>query len=405
MLRTLLYQQRISGNPEMPRIGAAFVLCGLFLLAICATVQAQATEQKDPGRLHAGIQIDSEGIKSVIIRVPGAEQSSGAEVVHTEIVPMALVRAQDGKLGAEGIKAAGEGVRLLLTRIQVEHQVPPTQIYLIGSTDLDAWNLDELIREVKDRTGRKLAVLSLEAEMRFGIIGTIPRRYREGITWFDNRSQSVLIEIGPERIKAGYQQARQPLTGKPYYDFVSVGIPIGTNNFTAKVNQAVGENADLKLFAYNARIHGEEAVKAALRKEVEYKPGLAHRKKVYLKGSFVSAMLTLLHPEDRQPWAAIAPEEIDAFHWRAANTPQTLLNPNLLLIRDEALRAEVKKDLDQLRSVFTSKQLIAGAEMLKAIAAECAFREPEKKILFARFSNMSPVLSYVLLQAENGPQP
>ncbi len=405
MLKTLLYQQRVSNDSEMRRVHAAFVLCVLFLQAICLPIHAQSTEKNEPSRLHAGIQLDSEGIKSVIIRLPGAEQSSGAEVVHTEVVPMALARTQDGKLAAPFIKAAGEGVKSLLTRIQVEHQVPPTQIYLIGSSDLDAANLEELAREVKERTGRKLTLLNLEADMRFGIIGTIPRRYREGITWFDNRSQSVLIDIGPERIKAGYQQARQPLTGNPYYDFVAVGIPVGTNNFTAKINQAVGENAELKLFAYNARMLGEEAVKVALRKELECKPGLAHRKKIYLKGSFVSAMLTLLHPEDRQPLAAITPEEIDAFHWRAVNTPQTLLNPNLLLIRDEALRAEVRRDLDHLRSVFTSKQLIAGAEMLKAIAAECGFREPDKKILFARFSNMSPVLSYVLLQAENGPQP
>jgi hypothetical protein len=377
------------------------------LLVFCSNIYGQipAPGKTDQSKLHAGIEIDPEGIKAAVIRVSNAEQSSGVEVLYTEVFNMALVRAPSGKLAPEALKAASQNVLKLYTHMREQYQVPPRQIYVIGSSDLDAENLGDLAKEVKDHTGKTVTFLSLESEVRLGIIGTIPRRYREGTTWFDNRSQSVLIDLGSDKTKAGYQQARQPLVGNPYYDFVAVGMPFGTATFADQVNQAVGENADLKKFILGARRLSEESVKAALRKELERGPGLAHRKKVYLKGAIVLAMVTVVRPEDRQPFTSITADEINIFYQRAVNNPQALLNPNLSQIRNEETRTEVKRDLEVLRSAFTPKSLIAGAEILKAIASEYDFREGDKKILFARFSNLSLVLSYALLQAENGPQP
>jgi hypothetical protein len=65
----------------------------------------------------------------------------------------------------------------------------------------------------------------------------------------------------------------------------------------------------------------------------------------------------------------------------------------------------VERELEAVKSAFTPKNLIAGAAILKAIASECNFQEESKKILYARFSNMGSILSYLLLQAGEGPQP
>ncbi|MCI0424158.1 MAG: hypothetical protein L0312_33940 [Acidobacteria bacterium] len=407
MLAMLAGQKRKSDSLRAQRAISAFLLVELVILAFSSNIYGQISTagKTDQGKLHGGIVIGPEGIRAAVIRLSDAEQASGAEVVYTKVFNMALVRTRDGKFVLEVIKAIGQTVLKLYTHMQEQYQVPPRQVYIIGSSDLDADVLDELANEVRNNTGMTITFLSLESEVRLGIIGTIPRRYREGTTWFDNRSQSVLIDIGGDKTKGGYQQARQPLVGNPYYDFVAVGIPVGTTTFADKVNQEVGEDADIKKFTLGARMLSEKSIKAALRKEPERKPGLAHRKKVYLKGAIVWAMATLLRPEDRRPFITTTVDDINIFHQRAVNNPQALLNPDLSHIRNDEIRMEVERDLEAVRSAFTPKRLIAGAEVLKAIASEYNFREEGKKILFARFGNLSLILSYVLLQAENGPQP
>lgn len=359
---------------------SVFFLMGTFTLAGGAHIYGQSADagKANQGQLHGGIIVGLEGIRAAVIRVAAAEQGNSTEVAYTREINAVMARNQTGQYTAEVIKATGQSVLKLYTHMRQQHQVPSQQIYIVGSSDLNADALDGLVTEVRNNTGRTMTFLSLESEVQLGIIGTIPRRYQEGATWFDNRSQSVLIDIGGHKTKGGYQQIRQPLSGEPFYDFVAVGI---TN------------------------LADERSIRTALRKELEGKPGLAHRKKVYLKGAIVLAMVTLLHPEDRQPFVAVTADDINTFYQRAVNSAQDLLNPDLSQIRNDKVRTEAEKDLAAVKNSFTSKRLVAGAEILKAVASEYNFQNEGKKLLFARFSNFSPILSYVLLQAENGPQP
>jgi hypothetical protein len=384
----------------------AFLLTGFAALAFNSNVRGQVpiTGKIDRGRLYGGIEISSEGIKAAVIRVSGVERGTGAEVVYTEVVNTTLARARNGGFAPEMIQAAAQAVRRLYTRMQQEHQVPPRQIHIIGGSEFDAESLKDLAKDVSNHTGQTIVFLSLASEARLGVVGTIPRRYREGTTWFDNRSQSVLIEIGGDGIKGGYQQLRQPLAGNPYYDFVTIGIPKGVTTFSNEINRAAGEDADFGKFARSASASSERSIKTALRKELKAKPGLAHRKKVYLNGAIVWAMMTLLRPEDRQSFIPITVNDINLFYQRSVNAPQMLLNPDLSRIRDDETRREAGRDLEVVRSVFTPKSLIAGAEILKAVASEYNFQGEGKTILFARFSRLSLILSYVRLQAENGPR-
>ncbi|MCI0423872.1 MAG: hypothetical protein L0312_32450, partial [Acidobacteria bacterium] len=375
----------------------ASLLIGLFILALISNTcrQSSAAGMADQSKLHGGIEIDPEGIRAAVIRASDSEQGSAAEVVYTEVFNTTLRRNQNGKFTPEVIKTAGQAVRRLYTRIQQQYQVPQSQVYVIGSSDLDAENLADLANEVRNATGRTMTFLSLEAEVRLSIIGTIPRRYREGTTWFDNRSQSALIDIGSDNTKGGYQQLRQPLVGNPYYDFVAIEIPKGVASFTNEVNRAAGDGAGIKQFALSARVLSDGYIKAALKNELEKTPGLVYRKKIYLNGALIRAMTTLLRPEDRQLFIPITMDDINTFYQRAVNAPQALLNPNLSKVRDSEMRKEAERDLEAVRSAFTPKNLIAGAEILKTVASECNFQEEGKKILYARFSHLSSILSYV----------
>ncbi|MCI0391135.1 MAG: hypothetical protein MOB07_20505 [Acidobacteria bacterium] len=407
MLAMLVGQKRVSCRIRAQRMCSAVLLVEIFLLLCSSNTfgQIPSAGKTDQHRLHGGIAITPEEIKAAVIRVSDLEQGTGAEVVYSEVNNTTRTRAQNGRFAPEVIKATGQAIQKLYAYMRQQYGIPSQQVYIIGSSDLKADNLEELSAEVRFNTGIAIAFLSLESEVRLSIIGTISRRYREGATWFNNRSQSVLIDIGSDQIKGGYQQIRQPLLGNPYYDFAVVGIPQGIMTFTNEVNQEAGIDADINKFSISARKLSERSTRTVLRNELAKKPGLAHRKKVYLSGTIVWAMVTLLYPEDRQSLIPITVDDINNFYQQAVNTPKALMNPDLSQIRDADIRKKVERDLSVLRSKFTPKSLVAGAEILKAVASEYNLQVEGKKILFPRFGDLSTILSYVRIQAENGPQP
>jgi len=213
----------------------------------------------------------------------------------------------------------------------------------------------------------------VETEAQLSIAGAIPQRYRAKSGWADNRGQSALLDIGSDNIKGGYQVIRQMGAGAPDYDYVTVGIPISSTS-----------------------------IRTALRKEMERKPGLINRQHVYLTGDIVWAMITLFYPEDRRTFIPITAEDILYFHHKVTRNPeslQALLNPDLTKkISNPKLRAEAEKEIESVRNTFSPKNLIAGAEILKAVTTE--FNLSGKKVRFARYGYLAWILSYVRLQAE-----
>ena len=386
---------------------SSFLPIVLLVLVFSSKIYGQTEDTGTAAQreLHGGIEIGSDWIKAVALRLSNDKQGADVKLIYTEEIEAVSMRVGGGRLAPKVIDAIALAVQKLYLRMWQFHGVPREHVYVIGGSDLKADNLGMLADEVKSKTGKSVTFLNTETEVRLSLVSTIPRRYREGENWFDNRSISVLIDIGGGGIKGGYQQIRQPLAGDPYYDFVAVGIPRGITAFTDEVNQAAGENASLKKFALTSKALVQGFIKATLKKNAEGKPGLATRKKVYLGGGIVLAMATLLHPEDRRAFVPITMDEINDFHYRAVNTPQTLLNPDLLQLRDSEERKGAERDLEIVRSSFTPKSLVAGAEILKAVASEYNFQGEGKRIFFARPSYLSSILSYVRLQSENVPQP
>ena len=54
---------------------------------------------------------------------------------------------------------------------------------------------------------------------------------------------------------------------------------------------------------------------------MENKPTLMHRKRVFLTGTLVWAVATLLYPEDRQPYVSLTFDDIMRFAERIARDP------------------------------------------------------------------------------------
>ncbi len=375
----------------------AALIVGAALAGICEAT-AQTRRPATPQELYGGIEIGAKGIKSLVLRVVSEDEGYNVTILNAEVINTTLVQTRDGKFTQQAIRDTGQVVQRFYQRMQQEFRVPADQINVIGNSGLIGDNPQDIADEVKRRIGVEIDFLDIETEVQLTIAGTIPRRYRVGRTWYDNRSVSVMVDVGSGNTKGGYQQLRQVAIGRPDYDYVSWGMPIGTVTFTNEVNKLAGGDTDLQSFIKRSQELSVSLLRPTIRNEVSRKPGLLNRKKVYVSGGVVWSMVTLLHPEDRRSYIPVTLNDINTFYARMTTDPDSLLNPDLSGIRNPTVREEAQREVESVRNTFTTRNLIAGAEVLKAVANELGF--PGKTLIFARFGYLSWVLNYVRLQAE-----
>jgi hypothetical protein len=332
----------------------------------------QSTPSSQPGEIYAGIELTTDGIRAIALRVSGSEEEPGLKLIYSEIVHLPLGRSSDWQFAGQADKEAAQTVLKMLTRLRRQTQAPPERVFLIGSSALGAERPEGLVKAIKETTGKSLTFLDVETEIQLSLVGTISRLWKVGAANIDNRNSSTLIEINSDRTLGGYQLLKYPLDAAPWYDFVTMSVPHG--------------------------VADAESFRQALRMERESKPGLINRKRVYLTGSVPWAMATLLYPEDQQTFVPLTTEEIERFAEQLIRAPRELLNPNLSSIRDRDLRQKAESELQAVKSAFTPQQLAAGAETLRTVASEFEWRG--KQIWFARLGYLGRLLSYVRLQAE-----
>jgi hypothetical protein len=334
-----------------------------------STPQAAPTQ---PGEVYAGIELSTEWVRAIALRVSRNEDDSGIKLIYSENIRLALGRDGDGKITLQASKEAAQTVLKLLARLRQQTQAPPDHVFLIGSSGLGAERPEALVKVISETTGKSLTFLDVETEIQLSVAGAISRLWKVGDTQIDNRNSSVLIEINGDRTLGGYQLLKYLPNAAPRYDFVTMSVPHG--------------------------VAGDESFRQALRKERESKPGLVNRKRIYLTGSVPWAMTTLIYPEDQQPFVPLTSDVIDSFAGKVARAPREVLNPKLSLIRDRDLRQKAELELQTVKSAFTAQQLADGVEALRAVATE--FEWQGKQIWFARFGHLGRLLSYIRLQAE-----
>jgi hypothetical protein len=362
--------RRIAVNTR--KILEAFVSLSLLFHSANGQAAPVAPPSNQPEEIYAGIELTTEGVRAIALRVSRSDEESGLKLIYSENIRLALGRSSDGQFAPQAAKEAAQTVLKLLARVRQQSQAPPEHVFLIGSSGLGADRPEGLVRAVSETTGKTLTFLDVETEVQLSVVGTISRLWKVGDTQIDNRNSSALIEINGDRTLGGYQLLKYPPDAAPRYDFVTMSVPHGGGDAVA--------------------------FRQALRRERESKPGLVSRKRVYLTGSIPWAMATLLYPEDQQTFVPLTSEAIDLFAEKVARAPRELLNPNLSSIRDRELRQKAESELQAVKSAFTPEQLAAAAETLKAVASE--FEWQEKQIWFARFGYLGRLLSYVRLQAE-----
>lgn len=372
-------------------------ISGYLLLGSAPAAVGQITSQANPDNLYAAVELSAEGIKAAAFRFFPNEEPN-LRLVYSEFVRLPLWRSDHGKFSPQVVAVATQTAQKLLSRLDQQYHVPVKHIYLIGSCGLGADRPEDLVSALGKATSKTLNFLDAETDVQLGIVGTIPQREKVGSTLIDNRDSSVLIEIGSDHTKGGYQLLKYPTSGPPRYGSITMNIPLGTMSFANEISRNMESVDDLPTFIQRADSPGTASFRQALRKEQANKPGLVNRERIYLTGDIVWALVTLLSPENRQTFVPITAQDVAAFADKATAAPWTLLNPDLSRIRNRKLRGEIEQELEAVRNTFMTHQLIAGAELLKAVAGEFNFQE--KKVWYARYGHLGRILSYLRLQVE-----
>lgn len=375
----------------------AFVFVLIAFMAGTLPVPAASLSQS-ADELHGGIEVGSKGIKAIAIRVTGETDDYTVKVVYAEIINTTVVQTRNGLFTPEAIRDTANAIQQFYQRLKQDHRVPTENIHIAISSGVIGNNPQDLAAEITKRTGQTPTFLDVDTEVQLTIAGAIPKRYKLAQKWYDNRSISVLIDVGSGNTKGGYQQQRQVAVGTAGFDYVTWGIPKGTVTFTNEINKVAGESADNKTFANTAITLANDSIRSPLRSEIARKPGLLNRRKVYLSGGIVWAMATLLHPEDRRSFPALTVDDINTFYSRATTNAESLLEPDLTKITNAAVRQEAEREVESVRNTFTPNNIIAGAEILRALAVEMNLTG--KRIYYVRYGHLAWILSYVRLQAE-----
>lgn len=381
----------------------AAVLVFFFAAAVrSAPVFAQAARQ--PGaipasELHGGIEISPLVVRGIVVRISNGDEGYNVKLLFSYSAnPSTAPYIKDGRLTPEYIRDVSQAVLKLYQQLQQQFQVPSSQIHIIGLADLVAQNLDELGNEILNRTGRPTNFIDIVTDTELSIAGIIPRRYTAGNKLYDNRGISMLVDLANVSIRGGYQQIKGRAAGAPEYEFVTWEAPKGSSSFAAEVARAAGETASISAFAARAQVLGASTVRPLIQKELAKRPAMQGRKKIYLTGSIVWAMMTLLHPDRDDSYLPVTMNDITTFYNRALLDPESLMNPDLSKIPDENLRNEMRRAREAIKAAFPGNSLIAGAELLKVLASELQFEN--KRVLYPRFAWFARILSYVRLEGQ-----
>ncbi len=106
-------------------------------------------------------------------------------------------------------------------------------------------------------------------------------------------------------------------------------------------------------------------------------------------------MATFTHPGSHGSYVELTMKDLHAYHDMLTGKPGEYPKVDLSSLNAEDRKA-AEKELDRVRKSFPPDQLLAGAEILKALAIE--FKLADKKLQFPRNGHLGWILAYAALK-------
>jgi hypothetical protein len=383
--------------PEPVKKGAIFIV--LLLLGTLAggvyfgihwySKPAPAPEQESKGELFAGIEIGSKGVKlAVIERFKDPELDFDFRILKEDTANTTVIKGlkDTKKFDPDALRDTAKAVKEFHKLAVEEHSVPAGRVFVVASSGVfaplkdNAKAIDEnkqlLASAIKEAIAMPLDFLDADQEVDLSILGTVPQKYLD---------TAVLIDIGSGNSKGGYRESGGRVA--------AWNIPYGTKSFHEEVTKRGGGKFDLKALD-DAR---DQVIAPALRKQVEMRPGMENRERIYLSGgaSWVTANLT--HPRDRKTFRELRTDDITTLNRRLRDDLSRVPPaPSLAEITDEKLRKEIDTEINRAKDTFKPDELLAGLELLQSCSKEFKLDRGDRKIYFANNGKIGWLLGYLM---------
>lgn len=331
------------------------------VMSLLASLSPSNGQDKTPnGSRYGVIEIGSSGIKAIVIEKLKEDPKTPSEDPPTKTVrEYDVLNPGAYKGSAEGVaKEVGTEVGQFAQRMQEEENVPSDHIYVVGSSGLP----DEVRRTIGNNVeDRQIEFIDVERETSLTFKGIVPP-YRLHL------NEVVLLDIGSGNSKGTYLKQN-----KPTLQFISFAIPFGSKLLAQKIEEKPDDATKLV----------QDSVVTPVQAESQQYEGMKKCSRFYLAGGIPWSMAVLLHPDKFGPdekghesnWVQITPADIQKYCDTAASSPASLFDVDLSAVRISNL-TKVKKDIDQIRSIFSlNKKKVEEAKLdknqydLKAIKA------------------------------------
>jgi hypothetical protein len=342
---------------------------------------------------HGGIEIGAKGIKVTVLDATPTEAGLHVKVLLARTHNTSLVAgiASAGKFDPAALKDTAAIVRRCAEEMENKYKVPRDNIYVVASSGIFspiekdakavAANRAALAGVVRKTTGRALDFVSVEQEAHLSILGIVPRKFLD---------TALLLDIGSGNTKGGFRVKAK--------EYVTFGIPFGSVSFSERVKKQFAEEGVVKGSARLSR----EVVRPALKAAAAAHRGYRGRNRVYLSGGACWALATFTRPGDRSAYVALTARDIDDYHKLLTTRPGRYPAPDLSGIGAAAARKEAAKDIERVRRTFTPEQLLAGAEILKALSSEFGLGS-DRATYFARNGYLGWILAYAARKSGKPP--
>jgi exopolyphosphatase/pppGpp-phosphohydrolase len=344
------------------------------VLAALALAPGGASAQ-DAKNVHAGIELGGRGVKCTVLEVmpDGLLRRLMARTTNTTL----SVLDAKGDFRKEAMDEAVKAIADFHKTCRETYKLPAARIHVVGSSGVpEAKNRAAFVAAVKKATGADMVFIDDKTEVALTFLGVVPK---------PERGEAVALDIGGGNTKGGYITDKNSL--------IYVAVPLGSVTFATKVRAAQKLSKGESFEGIASRLRNAELVKP-LGDGARAMPELGRRKKVYLSGGMVWAMTSILRPEAvDDAYVTFTKKDIDAFAKLVRKTPGKMPGIDLNRIDDAGRRLRAKAQLEAVGKAYQAENLIAGAEILSALAT--AFDLGEKTLVFPRNGSFGWLTAYI----------
>lgn len=334
--------------------------------------------------IYGGIDIGARGVKMSVVALRFSPDGKSTLVVLKSDTRNTL--AINGK--PEDFAATADAVKAYLDSLMIGRKIPRERVFVVGSSGLrtelerpeNTGKLDELTRTIQAKLGASwpnpVPFIDAKKEAELTIRGMLVES-----EW----RTTATIDIGTGNTKGGYFLSDNSFE---YTAFLGTGSVL---KYIQEEKRPVAESAQA---IYS------DAFRQTVASNIERRPEFQSRKRVYVVGGIVYALVTYLHPRH------VNNEQVqftykDAVHFQemAIKDYNALTNPDLSGIDSDATFKKAQSEVRNVRErVFKNRDdLIAGATLLRGILEECRRGgDDEKEFVFHRNGVIGWISGYII---------